>query len=381
MRRIAVRIWLCFVIISGLALAGIQPWAAAQAPLEDRLVIITPIPMEVAGPAADRFADFSRQRFGTALRPHIVSQGSPTAYARIIEWRGRPEADLMWAGEAELFDDLAERRLLVPHEMPEALLRDIPATIGEPRRVSLRDPRGFWVGTALTSAGVIYHPRLLHRLGVEPPRDWDDLTDCRFKRQIVQTTPDRSGSHHASLEVLLQLKGWEKGWDWAQRAGASTGLFVARSRDVPTFVARGEFGVGFGVLGYMAFQDVLAGHDVRFVQPPYAWFSVAPTAVLAGARAPRAARAFLQFILGEEGQRTIMAHGLFPIVPRFRMEGPPGSPAEQAALFSGMRSFFDRPVRSVYDDNLTQRRYGEVNDVFRKLITERHAQLQRLYCP
>ncbi len=354
---------------------------AAQAQLEDRLVILTPIPREVADATAERFAEFARRRFGMGLRPLIVSQGSPVAYARIIEWRGRPEADLLWAGEAELFDDLAERRLLVPHEVPEAVLREIPAAIGEPRSIPLRDQRGFWVGTALTATGIIYHPRLLRRHGIEPPADWDDLIDCRFKGRIVQTTPDRSGSNHASLEVLLQLRGLQKGWEWAQRLGANTGLFVTRSRDVPTFVARGEFAVGFGVLSYMAFQEVLAGHELRFVSPPYAWISSAPTAVIAGARSPRAARAFLQFLVSEEGQRTMVAHGLFPIVPKFRMEGAPGSPAEQAAVFSGMRSFYERPIRSIYDDTLAQQRYGEVNEVYRKLIVERHSQLVRLHCP
>jgi len=355
--------------------------AASQPALEDRVVVLTPIPREVSDPVSERFADYTRRRFGVAVRATMVSAGAPLAYARIVEWRGRPEADLLWAGEAELFDDLADKNLLAAHEVPDAVTREIPAAIGEPRSLPLRDPRGFWIGTALTSAGIIYHPGLLRRLGLAAPNDWDDLTDCRFKGQIAQTTPDRSGSHHSSLEVILQLKGWQRGWEWAQRVGANTGVFLARSRDVPTFVARGEFAVGFGVLSYMAFQDVLGGHDLRFVSPAYAWFTPAPSAVVAGARSPRAARAFLQFLLSEEGQRAVMAQGLFPIVPRFRMEGPPGSPAHRAAVFSGMRSFYDRPVKSVYDDQVSQRRYSEVNALFRSLITERHEQLKRLHCP
>ncbi len=354
---------------------------AGQALIEDRLVIITPIPREVADATAERFAEHARRRFGNPLRPIIVSSGSPAAYARIIEWKGRPEADLLWAGEAELLDDLADRRLLLPHEMPDGVVREIPARIGEPRAIPLRHEGGVWVGTALTAAGIVHHPRLMRRIGADPPAGWDDLTDCRLKGQIVQTTPDRSGSHHASLEVILQLRGWQRGWEWAQRVGANTGLFVTRSRDVPTFVARGEFAVGFGVLSYMAFQEVLAGYDLRFASPPYAWISPAPTAVIAGARSPRAARAFLQYLLSDDGQRGLVGHGLFPILPRFRMEGPPGSPAEAAATFCGMRSFFERPIKTIYDDDLAQRRYGEVNDIYRKLITERHPQLTRLHCP
>lgn len=355
--------------------------AAGQPVLEDRLVILTPIPREVADPIADRFAEHARQRYGTALRPTLVSMGGPLMYARVLEWRGRPEADLLWASEAEVLDDLALRRLIVAHELPEGLVREVPATLGEPRPIPLRDTKGFWVGTALTAAGIIYHSRLLRRLEIAPPRDWDDLTDCRFKGQIAQTTPDRSATNHSSLEVILQWRGWQQGWEWAQRLAANTGIFVTRSRDVPTFVARGEFAVGFAVLSYMAFQEVLAGHDLRFVSPPYAWISPAPTAVLAGARAPRAARAFFQYLLSEEGQRLMASYGLFPIVPKYKMEGPPGSVAARAATFAGMRSFYDRPVKTIYDDDLAQKRYNEVNDLYRKLVVERLAQLQKLYCP
>lgn len=365
----------------GLLVSGPALRVTAQAPLEDRLVILTPIPREVADPVADRFAEHTRQRYGAALRPILVSMGGPTMYARVLEWRGRPDADLLWASEAEVLDDLAGRQLIAPHELPEGIIRDIPATLGTPRPIPLRDTRGYWAGTALTAAGFVYHPRLLRRLGVEPPRDWDDLADCRFKGQVVQTTPDRSATNHSSLEVVLQLRGWQPGWAWAQRLAATTGLYVARSRDVPTFVARGEFGVGFAVLSYMAFQEVLAGHDLRFVSPPYAWISPAPTAVLTGARSPRAARLFFQFLLSEEGQRLMTSHGLFPITPRYRMEGPPGSVAAQAVTFYGMRSFFEQPVRTIYDDDLAQKRYAEVNELYRKLITERHQQLVRLHCP
>lgn len=361
-------------------ISGPAALTLGQVTLEDRLVILTPIPREVADPMADRFAEHARQRYGAALRPILVSMGGPTMYARVLEWRGRPEADLLWASEAEVLDDLVGRRLIVPHELPESLIREVPATLGEPRAIPLRDNRGYWIGTALTAAGIIYHPRLLRRLGVEPPRNWDELADCRFKGQVVQTTPDRSATNHSSLEVVLQLRGWQQGWVWAQQVAANTGLYVTRSRDVPTFVARGEFAVGFAVLSYMAFQEVLAGHDLRFVSPPYAWISPAPTAVLTGARAPRAARAFLQYLLSEEGQRLMTNHGLFPIVPKYKMEGPPGSVAAQAAAFAGMRSFFDRPVKTIYDDDLAQKRYSEVNELYRKLITERHVQLQRLYC-
>jgi iron(III) transport system substrate-binding protein len=351
-----------------------------QATLEDRLVIITPVARSVADPAVAAFSEFARRQFNVNVRVSVVSAGTPVAYGRIREWGGRPEADVFWGGEPALFDDLAERKLLSPLELPEAVLREIPASIGAPKPVFLKDPKAFWVGCCLTPYGVVWHPRLLRRAGMEAIRDWDDLLDCRLKGQIAQATPDRSSSNHASYEVLLQLQGWQKGWEWGQRLGANTGIFVARSRDVPTVVAKGEFTVGFAVPAYMAFEDLLEGHDLKYLTPTAGFVTPEPLAVITGGRNPRAARAFIQFILGDEGQKVVMARGEYAITPKHRMEGPRGSAVERMAEFTGVRSFFDRPVRNIYDDNVAQARYSLVNDTFRKLIVERHNELKRLHC-
>jgi iron(III) transport system substrate-binding protein len=309
-----------------------------------------------------------------------VSAGTPVAYGRIREWAGRPEADIFWGGEPALFDDLAERKLLAALELPEAVLRDIPASIGTPKPVLLKDPKGFWVGCCLTPYGAVWHPRLLRRLGMDALRDWNDLTDCRLKGQVVQATPARSSSNHASVEVILQLNGWDKGWQWLQKLGANTGVFAARSRDVPTFVARGEYAAGFAVPAYMAFEDLLSGFELKYITPTAGFVTPEPLAVIAGTRSPRAARAFIQFILSAEGQRVVMSRGEYGISPKYRMEGPAGSTVERMAEFAGVRSFFDKPVHNIYDDDTAQKRYSLVNDTFRKLIEERHNDLKRLTC-
>jgi ABC-type Fe3+ transport system substrate-binding protein len=377
MRRAA---WVLLAVVSVTLLGWPALRARAQATIEDRLVIITPVARTVADPTVAAFREFARRQFNVTVNVTVVSAGTPVAYGRIREWGGRPEADVFWGGEPALFDDLAERKLLAALDLPEAVLREIPASLGTPKSVSLKDPKGFWVGCCLTPYGLVYHPRLLKRLGMEAIRDWDDLLDCRLKGQVAQATPDRSSSNHASYEVILQMLGWQKGWEWAQRLGANTGIFVARSRDVPTVVAKGEFAVGFAVPAYMAFEDVLDGHDLKYVHPTAAFVTPEPLAILAGSRNPRAARAFLQYVLSEDGQRVMMARGQYGISPKYRMEGPKGSPVERMAEFAGIRSFFDRPVRNVYDDNVAQGRYEQVNLTFRKLVLERHEELKRLHC-
>ena len=137
--------------------------------------------------------------------------------------------------------------------------------------------------------------------------------------------------------------GEEKGWEWLRKLAANTGIFTARSRDVPTVVAKGEFAAGFAVPSYMAFEEKLAGFDLKFVAPKNAFVTPEPMAILAGSRNPKAARAFIEFLLTERGQRVFMERGLFPMTPKYKVQGPPGSTAELAVRVHRRRALLLRP--------------------------------------
>ncbi|MEK7364248.1 MAG: extracellular solute-binding protein, partial [candidate division NC10 bacterium] len=109
--------------------------------------------------------------------------------------------------------------------------------------------------------------------------------------------------------------------------------------------------------------------DIKFVAPKNAFVTPEPMGILAGAKHPKAARAFVEFLLTEQGQRVFMERGLFPITPKYKVQGPPGSTAELAVEFTGgVRSYFDAPVSNIYDDDIAQKRYKEVNEQYRKDI-------------
>src|SRR5260370_4303968 len=182
-------------------------------------------------------------------------------------------------------------------------------------------------------------------------KEWDDLLDPRLKGEVAQCAPTRSSSSNATYEVILSMYGEDKGWACLRMRAATTGHFTARSRDVPTVVAKGEYTAGFAVPSYMAFEEKLAGFDLRFVAPKNAFVTPEPMAILAGARNPKAARAFIEFLLSARGQKVFMERGLFPITPRYKVQGTPGSTAEMAGEFTGGgRSYLDRDGANVYDE-------------------------------
>lgn len=353
------------------ALAGllISAGPAAAQQIENELVLITPVAKTLTDPLLAEFVKYAKERWNVTVKASALAAGTPVAYGQIVEWKGRPQADIFWGGESALFDKLAEQKLLAKLDLPKAVVDAIPASIGKPKPIPLKDPNGWWIGTVLEPYGLVYHPRLYQRLGLDAPKDWDDLLHPKLKGNVAQCAPTRSSSSHATYEVILQRDGDDKGWAWLQRLGGNTGIFTARSRDVPSVVAKGEFAAGFAVPSYMAFEDRLAGFDIKFVAPKTAWITPEPIAILAGAKNANAARAFIEFVLSEQGQRVAMERGVFPITPKYRVQGPPGSKAEMAVEFTGgLRSYFDVDVTNIYDDAIAQKRYEAVNSRFRKDI-------------
>jgi len=367
------------LIAAVLAVAVVSTPVAAQQ-IEDELVLITPVAKTLTDPALAEFAKYAKERWNVTVKTSALAAGTPVAYGQIVEWKGRPQADIFWGGESALFDKLAEQGLIASLNLPKDVVDAVPATIGKPKPIYLKDPKGFWIGTVLEPYGIVYHPRLLERLGVKPPADWDDLLNPKLKGNVAQCAPTRSSSSHATYEVILQRDGDTKGWEWLKHLAGNTGIFTARSRDVPSVVAKGEFAAGFAVPSYMAFEDRLAGFDIKFVAPKTAWITPEPIAIIAGAKHPQAAKAFIEFMLSERGQRVAMERGVFPITPKYRVAGAPGSTAEKAVEFTGgMRSYFDVDVTNIYDDDVAQKRYEAVNASFRKDIESVADELKKKY--
>jgi iron(III) transport system substrate-binding protein len=377
---VAISVAIALALVSTSLALGARAQAQGMPAIEDELVLITPVAKTLTDPTLADFVKYAKEKWNVSLKASALAAGTPVAYGQIVEWKGRPNADIFWGGESALYDKLAEQNLLAKLDLPKAVMDAIPASIGKPRPIPLKDPKGYWTGTVLEPYGLVYHPRLYQRLGLPPPKDWDDLLNPKLKGQVVQCAPTRSSSSHATYEVILQRDGDAKGWEFLKRLGANTGMFTARSRDVPSVVAKGEFAAGFAVPSYMAFEDRLAGFDLMFVAPKTAWITPEPMAIIAGARHPKAARAFIEYLLSERGQKVAMERGVFPITPKYKVQGAPGSTAEKAVQFTGgLRSYFDVEVTNIYEDDLAQKRYQAVNEQFRKEIESNIEELKKKY--
>src|SRR2546425_10893523 len=183
--------------ILGLAVllaAGAFGSALGQAPIESELALITPVSKFIHDAALKAFAEYAKEKWNVAVKVNAIPAGTPIAYGRIVEWKGKPEGDIFWGGEAALFEKLADQKLLQKVEISPDAWESIPASIGKPKPIPPKDKEGYWSRTAPAPYGLVYHPKKIQRLGIAEPREWDDLLNPKLRGEVAQCAPTRSSS-------------------------------------------------------------------------------------------------------------------------------------------------------------------------------------------
>ena len=199
-----------------------------------------------------------------------------------------------------------------------------------------------WVGTCMSSMGIVFNKDVLKRLGIEmEPSQWSDLGDARYMGQIALSDPNKSGTVTKALEQLIQQqmqaaieelreemkknphafrseaemiheglsRGWARGLQLIQRICANARYFTDSSTKIPMEVAQGDSAAGLCIDFYgRSLEEQVRKKDgstrVSFVTPVGgSSVGVDPVALLRGAPEPEVAEAFMEFVLSDEGQK------------------------------------------------------------------------------
>jgi len=100
-------------------------FAGAQA-IENELYLITPVSKDVHEPALKAFAAYAKKKWNIEVKTSAIPKGTPVAYGQILEWKGKPQADIFWGGEGTLFDALAKRGKGSPIKRPLSIGKASP---------------------------------------------------------------------------------------------------------------------------------------------------------------------------------------------------------------------------------------------------------------
>ena len=466
-------ILLALVVIVALPFA-LRPKRVAAAKADDTVVVITPHNEAIRYEYARGFAEWHRAKTGRTVAIDWRVLGGTSEIARFLEseyttafenyWMrelGRPwSAEIqagfqnprLPAGASPMVEEARaaflessvscgidvffgggtydlERQAQAGRLVDSGVMARHPEWFTEeaiPRKFGGEDYRrsdGLWIGTVLSSYGIIFNRDALQRLGFEgAPARWDDLADPRLMGEVGLADPTKSGSVAKAFENIIQQQmqrklksvgdeaaavrdGWIEGLQLIQRIGANARYFTDSSQKPPIDVAAGNCAAGLCIDFYGRQQEEAvrrrarsgseresergkaAGERVGYVSPAGGSVtSVDPTAMLRGAPNRAVAEAFIDYTLSMDGQK------LWNFKP-----GTPGGPQRFALRRMPVRRDFYahdewNPLRSdpdespfAQDDPLIYREawtggiFREMAFIIRVMCHDTHHELRRAW--
>ncbi|MGE5253797.1 MAG: hypothetical protein ACM3N7_07515, partial [Planctomycetaceae bacterium] len=88
-RKMMLGILLFALLLLPLSFAGAQS-------IENELYLITPVSKDVHDPALKAFAAYAKKKWDIEVKTSAIPKGTPVAYGQILEWKGKPQADIFW---------------------------------------------------------------------------------------------------------------------------------------------------------------------------------------------------------------------------------------------------------------------------------------------
>jgi len=222
---------------------------------------------------------------------------------------GAPKADVLLLADAATMEALKKDGRLQAY--PQAKVDGLDAGTYDADRT--------YFGYKLITTGIAVNTAAKTR-----PASWADLAKPEYKGQIAMPSPLYSGAAAIMLGTMTSRP--DLGWTYFEKLKAADAVAVRGNGAVVTAVANGE--KAYGVLvDFMAFNAKAKGSPIDFVFPAEGLPAVTePVAILKTTQNPAAARAFVDFILSDEGQRLAVAMGYIPAKTGVGMPAwyPPG---------------------------------------------------------
>ncbi|MGI8423678.1 MAG: extracellular solute-binding protein [Chloroflexota bacterium] len=251
-----------------------------------------------------------------------VKSGATGELALLIEQeKTSPRGDIYFTTDAGDANSLRERTLLDPYKSTGA--DKIPA--------EFKAPDGTWTGVIGRSRNILANTNVL--TAADMPRSVLELTSARWKDKVAIASI-REGGVRLWLASLIATRGEDFAVKFVSDLKSNGLKVLANHTEVTNAVVRGELPLGL-TNHYYYVAKKREGAPVHLIYPDQGTGEmgtlVTPLAVsiIRGARNPKAARAFVDFLLSPEGVQPMTAQEQeFPLTP--------GTPLGDAAV-SGVK--------------------------------------------
>lgn len=205
-------------------------------------------------------------------------------------------ADVLLVADAATFETLKKEDLLMSYQSSEL------EGIGS----DYYDSDYMYTGTKIISTGIISNTDMAS----EPIISFKNLIEESVKDNVIMPSPLYSGAAAYNLGVLTRT---DLGWEFYESLKDNGTEVVKGNGAVQTAVVAGEKACGV-IVDYMALRAKADGAHVAFVYPQEGSLCVTePIGIIKGTKKEELAKAFVDFILSEEGQQTTSEIGYTPI--------------------------------------------------------------------
>ena len=275
----------------------------AAAKREGTVTWYTSTPVETAQKIAKLF------EAETGVKVQLFRSGGSAVLRRFLQEvdARKVVADVLTISDPAAAGALIKRGLTVPFRPKH--FDKIPAEV--------KDKDGHHIAQRLNLVGIVVRTDK----DVEPPRNWSDLTDAKYKGKLVMPDP----SFTAIQLIVVASLSQKYGWAFYEKLRANNTMIVQGHQQVSDTLRSGERLVAAEGLDSYAWKDREAGHKVQTLFPTDGAFAIpAPTAVIKGAPHPHAAKALAEFMIGDTVQGLFPGEGIY--AARTDVRPPAGNP-------------------------------------------------------
>ena len=234
----------------------------------------------------------------TGTKVEIIKAGSGELLNRLTAEASAPVADVLWSVDGTVVD------------FNPALFEAYQATEADKLAEGMKQSDLWTPFTAVVTTFIVNESKLD---GKPVPTSWEMLADPQYDDMISSARVDSSGSAYIQLATVLQVFGDEaKGWE-VYKGLLGNYVLSESSGAVPRFVNDGELAIGV-TLEDGALRYVEGGGPVQMVYPSEGT-AIAPDAMALIKGGPNAdnGKAFIDFMLSQEGQTIVAEQGRRPV--------------------------------------------------------------------
>jgi iron(III) transport system substrate-binding protein len=251
----------------------------------------------------------------------VIRTTGQVAYERLLQdlKNDAPQCDVFSSTDPAQYPALKKRGALANYT-PAGAATLLPAF----EKVS--DP-GFMYPSSSTSHLLIYNS--VQVKADAAPKTWTDLLDPRWKGRVATGHPAFSGC--TGIWVLALTKAY--GWDYFEKLAKNNPRVGRSGNDPVTLINAGECLVGPSP-GNTAFQQVDKGNPIVPVYPADgATLCLGPSAVMASAPHPNAARLYMEWLMSDAFSKLSVANHGDPVHPGVALTSGQ-KPLDQVAILS-----------------------------------------------